>query len=299
MFGKTCATAALGLGLGLGLAMAGPAAAVPDVARGELLFHVGGCGNCHTDTPNQGAAFAGGRALETPFGTFRTPNISPDPEHGIGRWSDADFLKAMREGVSPGGSPYYPAFPYVAYTGMTDDDILSIKAYIDTLEPVAEPSPPHALGFPFNQRWGMWLWRWLNFEPGPFEPDPGKSEAWNRGRYLAEAVAHCGECHTPRGFDGSLDRDRWMAGTRDGPEGDMAPNITPHAGTGIGAWSDGDLDFVLSDGLTVDGDVVGSVMYDVVEDGTSRLSADDRKAIIAYLRDLPPIENQEAKAKQP
>lgn len=257
------------------------------VERGRYLFAAAGCQGCHTE--KGGELLAGGRALKTPFGTFYGPNITPDPEQGIGRWSDEDFLRALREGVSPEGDFYYPAFPYLSFTGMTDEDILAIKAYIFTLPPVAAPNRDHDLDFPFNIRVGLAPWRWRYFEPGPLEPDPGRDETWNRGAYLVEAVAHCGECHTPRDSLGGPKRDMAFAGTADGPEGTVVPNITPNKETGLGDWSAGDFDFFLSLGMMPDGDVVGDVMYEVVQNGTSKLTPADREAIAVYLQALPPI----------
>ncbi|MBT5415415.1 MAG: c-type cytochrome [Rhodospirillaceae bacterium] len=257
------------------------------VERGRYLFAAGGCLGCHT--AKGGALLAGGRALKTPFGTFFGPNITPDPQYGIGGWSDEDFLRALREGVSPEGDFYYPAFPYASFTGMTDADILALKAYIFSLTPVAEPSRDHELDFPYNIRVGLAPWRWRYFKEGPLEPDPAHDEAWNRGAYLVKALVHCGECHTPRDSFGGPETDLAYAGTTDGPEGAIVPNITPDPETGIGDWSAGDLDFFLSLGMLPDGDVTGDVMYEVIEHGTSKLTAADREAIAVFLQALPPI----------
>jgi mono/diheme cytochrome c family protein len=295
------AVAAVAVAALLALTVLEPSGARADeeaVERGGVLAGAAGCANCHT--AEGGDRLAGGRAIPTPFGTFRSPNISPHLEHGIGGWSDADFVRAMREGTAPDGRHYYPSFPYTSYTLMTDEDILAIKAYLSSQPAVDAPSRGHDLSFPFDQRWALYGWKQLFLEPGPFEPDPDRSAAWNRGAYLVEAVTHCGECHTPRNrWTGALDRSRWLAGTADGPEGETAPNITPHAATGIGGWSDGDLRFLLQLGMMPDGDVVGSLMHEVVEDGTASLPRDDLDAIIAYLRSLPPIENTEAPASRP
>ena len=267
----------------------------PDLARGEVMFYAAGCDNCHSR--KNGPPLAGGVELKTPFGTFRTPNITPDAQYGIGKWSDADFVRALREGVAPDGSHYYPAFPYTTYTRMSDADMLAMKAWITAkVAPVAEPSPAHDLGFPFDQRWGMALWKWMFFEPGPFKPEAAKPEAWNRGAYLVEAVSHCGECHTPRNLAGAVDRSRWLGGNTEGPEGDKVPNITPDNDTGIGTWSIGDIAGLLDTGLMPDGDVVGGSMYPIVSQGTDRLTNEDRRAIAAYLKALPPISNPAAKA---
>lgn len=263
----------------------GVAAGSPE--RGKAVFDAGGCFACHTDVKGSGPALAGGPALKTPFGTFYAPNITPDPTHGIGRWTDAQFLGAMRDGVSPDGKPYYPVFPYTAYTKASEQDLLDLKAYLMTLPPVAQASRPHDVGFPFSIRLALLPWRWLNFTPGPWRPDPTKDVVWNRGAYLVEALSHCGECHTPRDFSGGLDRSRWLAGSRDGPAGEVGPNLTPHA-SGLAEWSEADIALALETGLTLE-DNVGGSMAEVVRFSTSRMSAEDRRAIARYLKGLPPL----------
>lgn len=272
--------------------------AVASAERGELLLGLAGCVNCHTDTKEGSAPLAGGRPLKTPFGVFYAPNITNDPDHGLGGWSEEDFVRALRYGRAPDGGHYFPAFPYVAYTRMTDADMLAIFAAIKTRAGVAQPNIDHALDFPFNQRWTMRFWKMLHFDAGVFEPDPGQTASWNRGAYISEALAHCGECHTPRHPTGGLDRTRWLAGVADGPEGEMAPNLTSHEGTGLGGWEDVDIAYLLTDGLKIDADVVGSVMYEVVENGTAKLQEADIAAIVEYLKSLPPVENTEAAAAQ-
>ena len=169
-----------------------------DAERGAYVLRLGGCVTCHTDERNGGHFLAGGRALATPFGTFNTPNITPDPDRGIGGWSSAEFVQAMTEGVAPGGHPYFPAFPYTSYTRMTRQDLVDLKAYLDTVEPVANDVPEHALDFPFGFRPLVKGWQLLFFEEGPFEPDPARSEVWNRGAYIVTGPGHCSECHSPR-----------------------------------------------------------------------------------------------------
>ena len=259
------------------------------VERGAYLAAAGGCIGCHTDVAGKGPAFAGGRALVTPMGTFYGPNITPDPVHGIGAWSEADFLGALRHGIGQGGVNLYSAFPYPSFTGITDEDAKAIKAYLFSLSAVAQASKPHALRFPFNLRILMRVWNWFYFKAGPFKPDATRPPEWNRGAYLVEALGHCAECHTPRGILGALDRGKAFSGTRDGPDRKVVPNITPDPETGIGKWSEADLTYFLETGIDPDGDVTGSVMGEVVKNGTSRLSADDRRAVAAYLRALPPI----------
>lgn len=255
------------------------------VARGAYLFRAADCGSCHTDAKNGGAPLGGGKALKTSFGTFFTPNISPDREHGIGAWSDEQFLKAFRKGVSPGGRDYYPAFPYTSFTGMTDRDLLDIKAYIFSQPAVPTPDKPHDLHFPFSIRWALMPWKILYFREGPFMGDPSRSMEWNRGAYLAKVVAHCGECHSPRNALGGIEKSRRLAGAWNGPDGMNAPNITQHPDA-LGKWSTSDIESLLKDGITPDGDFVGSAMAEVVAN-TSKLTDADRHAIAAFLKGLP------------
>lgn len=210
-----------------------PAVAEEDaVTRGEYLVHAGGCFSCHTVAGRE--TLAGGRALATPFGTFYSPNITPDPETGIGRWTDALFLQALREGVRPGAN-YFPVFPYPSFTGITDRDALAIKAYLFSPPPSApgKPAARRALPILLVLQAG---WKLLFFTPGPFQPAPERSIVYNRGVYLVTALAHCGECHTPRNFLGATRPGQWLAGTPDGPDGQLVPNITPDPDTEIGKW---------------------------------------------------------------
>lgn len=262
------------------------------LARGKVLFSVGGCANCHTDKKAKGPFSAGGAALKTPFGNFFAPNITPNKEHGIGAWTDAQFIRAMREGIAPDGSNYFPVFPYTSFTYMTDEDLKAIKAYIFTLKPVDRPNRPHEVGFPFNIRFAQLFWKLLFFDQGPYKPDAGKSAAWNRGAYLSLAVAHCAECHTPRNFLGGLDKSRWFLGAtkEEGPEGEPVPDIrSDRSGRGIHKWSRDEIVEYLETGSDPDGDYAGSLMFDVVDQGTELLSDADRKAIAEYLKDLPPL----------
>jgi mono/diheme cytochrome c family protein len=276
-------------------AVAADAAAL---ARGAYLFAVAGCAGCHTDVEHKGPLLAGGRPLATPFGTFYGPNITPDPTYGIGAWSDADFIRALREGVRPDGAHLFPSFPYTSFTLITDSDLLDLKAYIFSLPPVAQPSRPHDVWFPFSWRWLQTFWRWLNFTPGPFKPDPAKDAAWNRGAYLVQALTHCGECHTPRDLTGGLKTSLAFYGTANGPEGHKVANITPDKETGIGSWSHNQLVHFLRTGLMPNGDVVGSLMGEVIDRDTSKMTDADRDAVATYLQSLPPIANPAAKAIQ-
>ena len=259
------------------------------VARGAYIFRAAGCLVCHTDTKNKGKPLAGGRALATPFGTFYTPNITPDPTYGIGAWSDADFLRALHDGIHPDGHDLYPAFPYTSYTGMTDEDALDLKAYIFAQPPVAQPNRAHELNFPFGFRILLAPWRTLFFRPGWRVSDPARDAQWNRGAYLVNTLGHCAECHTPRNFLGAMNRDRAFAGTLDGPDGKKVPNITPDPKDGIGKWDPSDITYMLKSGFLPNGDYVGGAMTDVVEESTGHLSDDDRAAIAAYLKNLKPL----------
>jgi mono/diheme cytochrome c family protein len=256
--------------------------------RGKYVFDAGGCSSCHTDAKAGGARLAGGPAIKTPFGTFYAPNISPDTEFGVGRWTDRQFLRALREGVGPDGRHYYPAFPYTTYTRATERDLLDLKAYLFAQPPVAQASRPHAVEFPFSIRPLLWFWKLLNFDSVRWRPDATRSETWNRGSYLVEALSHCGECHTPRNFLGGLDRSRWMAGARLGDGETVTPNLTPHE-RGLAEWSESDITFALDFGITPEGEPFGGEMGEVVGNSTSRLTAADRTAIAIYLKALPAL----------
>ena len=269
-------------------ALALPAAAQDQVQRGAYLFTAAGCAGCHTDAKHDGAPLAGGRALATPFGTFYGPNITPDRQTGIGQWSLADFHRALREGKGKDGEFLFPVFPFTTFTGMSDADIADLYAYLMAQKPVAQPDKPHEVRFPFGIRQGLLGWRILFFREGPLEPVPGKDAAWNRGRYLVEAVAHCQECHTPRNFLGGLERDHAFAGNPHGPDGQEAPNITSDPATGIGKWKLDEIVDLLKTGQTPDGDFVGSGMGEVVK-GTGELTDADRQAIAVYVKSLPPL----------
>jgi len=260
--------------------------------RGEYLFNAGGCTSCHTDRKADVPSLAGGRGLKTPFGTFYGPNITPHPTAGIGKWSDADFMRAMHDGRGPDGTHFFPVFPYTSFTEMTDGDIKDLNAYVFSLPPVDRPSKPHEVSFPFNIRFLQIGWRMFNFTPGRFQPDPKAGAEVNRGAYLARAVVHCGECHTPRNFMGGLKTSMWLAGTVNGPEGETAPNITPDPDTGIGKWSVKDIANYLQDGVDPDGGFAGSLMAEVIKNATGKLTDADRAAIAAYLKQIPPIANK-------
>ena len=273
------------------VALAAPATAAGSAARGEYIFYAAGCKTCHTDKKAGGSLLAGGAALETPFGVFYAPNITPDPDFGVGRWTEDDFIRALAEGVAPDGSDYYPAFPYTSYTGMTRGDAADLWAYIRTLPPASTASRPHELDFPFSWRFLVGFWKWLYFTPGPMAADPARDGTWNRGAYLVRVLGHCAECHSPRNALGSLDEDSYLAGNPDGPDGEPVPNITPDAKTGIGDWSTGDITFALGIGILPNSEVIGSAMADVVQETTGKLTDADLAAIAVYLQSLLPISN--------
>lgn len=257
-----------------------------DATRGESVFWAGGCAGCHADpgldasAPTQARlVLGGGRAFVTPFGTFHAPNISTDPQAGIGGWSLDDFARALTLGVSPDGQHYYPAFPYTTYTRADPRDIADLWAFWQTLPASPTASLAHELRFPFTFRRGLGLWKILNFNRDFIEPEPADPQL-RRGRYLVEALAHCGECHTPRNALGGLDRSRWMAGAADPAGGDgRIPPLPPRN------WSAQDISLFLQSGFTPTFDVVGGSMAEVVAN-TSHLAPEDRDAIAAYIVSL-------------
>jgi mono/diheme cytochrome c family protein len=263
------------------------------VKRGEYLARAGDCMTCHT--ADKGRPFAGGVAMQTPFGTIYTPNITPDADTGIGQWSDADFLRAMHEGIGKAGERLYPAFPYPSYTKVADRDVLAIRAYLNTVAPVHFTPPANALNFPFNQRWLMVLWNLFNFDEGRFVPDPKQSAEWNRGAYLVDGLAHCGECHTPRNFMQGLKSDQRFSGAVQA--GWHAFNITPDKLGGIGNWSDAEVVAYLATGVAQGRASAAGPMAQVVEDSTQFLSGEDLRSIAVYLRALPPVRGDQKEAR--
>ena len=261
----------------------------PDVMRGRYVFRMGGCASCHTDHKKGSKLLAGGLQIKTQYGVFVVPNITPDKDTGIGRWTDADFIRAMTQGLSPDGRHYYPAFPYTSYTRMTLLDLRDMWAYLKTIKPVRKTVALHQLKFPYDLRPGVGIWKVFFFTPGRYRPDTKKSRQWNRGAYIVNGAAHCGECHTPRNFAGARDDSRTMAGNAEGADGDVAPNITPHKKDGIGEWSKDDITLMLESGVVPSGDAVGGSMGHVVENGTSKMTNKDRLAIAVYLLSLKPI----------
>ncbi|WP_207485079.1 c-type cytochrome [Arenibaculum pallidiluteum] len=269
-----------------GAAVDATAADAAAVERGAYVFNAAGCVGCHT--AKDGQRLAGGRGIETPFGTFYAPNITPDPGTGIGRWTEGDLARALREGRAPDGSAYYPAFPYTSYTAMTDGDVRDLWAYLMAQPAAVQPNRQHELSPPFGWRFLMTAWQALFFDSGPLPDQSARPAEWRRGEYLVRVLGHCGECHTPRNTLGVTDGGELLAGAAKGPEGKPIPNLTPHA-DGLADWSAGDIATVLEIGMLPDGDFVGGGMNEVVQNQTSKLSAEDRRAIVAYLRDIPAL----------
>jgi mono/diheme cytochrome c family protein len=267
-------------------------AALPegDAARGETVFWAGGCASCHAAERAEGddrLRLGGGLRLETGFGVFVAPNVSPHPEDGIGRWTAGDFANAMLRGVSPDGAHYYPAFPYTSYARMTPQDVADLWAFVQTLPQVEGRPEGHALAFPYDLRRGLGLWKRAFLSDAPVAAVDAGDPALARGRYLVEGPGHCAECHTPRNRAGGLVAARWMAGGPN-PEGEgRIPNITGGEG-GIGSWSAADVAYYLETGFTPDFDTVGGSMV-AVQRNMAELPPEDRAAIAAYIKALPPL----------
>jgi mono/diheme cytochrome c family protein len=258
-----------------------------DVGKGKIVFHAGGCASCHA-TPKQDdkSRLGGGLGLASPFGTFYVPNISPDENDGIGKWTEAQFVTALIKGTSPSGEHYYPAFPYTSYQRASFDDLRDLFAYIKTLPPVQGKVRDHDLPFPFNIRRGLGLWKLLYLDGASLVPEPDKPAAWNRGAYLVNALGHCAECHSPRDFLGGIvDKQRFAGGPSPDGKG-WVPNITQKS---LGKWSEKDMSTLLETGDLPDGDSVGGDMGAVVSN-TRQLSAADRAAMAAYIKSLPPVD---------
>jgi len=255
------------------------------IERGEYLARAADCEACHTT--KDGEPFTGGLAFNLPFGTLYSPNITPDKETGIGNWSDADFLNALHKGVAPDGTRLYPAFPYAAYTMISDADALAIKAFLFSLPARHAPAPANSLAFPFNQRWLMAFWSAFFNSDRRFEPNPAQSPEWNRGAYLAEAMAHCGDCHTPRNLMQALDNRRKFSGAV--AAGWKAYNISQDKQSGIGGWSDEALTDFLGTGHATGYGTASGPMGEAVDKSLMHLAPQDIKALVAYLRSVPAV----------
>ena len=262
------------------------------LARGKYLTDAADCQACHT--AEGGKPFAGGRPFDTQFGTMYSPNITPDVQTGIGSWSDTDFLKAVHEGVAKGAVNLYPSFPYAAYTYLTDDDVLAIKAYLFSLAPERNVPPENALKFPFNQRGLMAIWARLYDPNTRFRPVADRTPAWNRGAYLTEALGHCGDCHTPRTALQSLDNRHKFAGGM--AEGWRAYNLSSDKASGIGTWSQDDLERYLKTGHSMDRGSAFGPMAEAVHLSFAKLTASDVSAIAEYVRSVPGVRTHDLPA---
>jgi mono/diheme cytochrome c family protein len=261
------------------------------VQQGKYIFAAaGGCG-CHTT--KEGGLNAGGRKFSGPFGVVYGTNITPDEETGIGAWSEQQFTDAMRYGVRPNGDKLLPVMPYPSFRLMAVADMKALWAYLRSLPAIKRRNPPRRASMPFLN---LFLAAWNKAYGGQGEPPvQAPTDGVTRGKYLVWQVAHCGECHTPRGVTGALDNDRFLAGTKDGPENAIVPNITPDLQTGIGTWSEDEVVDYLQTGFRPDGDNAQGLMAEVIEGtvaGYKDLSVADLRAIAAYLRTIPPIVNR-------
>lgn len=255
------------------------------VSRGEYLTRAADCEACHT--AKGGEPYTGGLAFNLPFGTLYSPNITPDKETGIGHWTDADFLNAIHKGIAPDGARLYPAFPYASYTLLTDNDALAIKAYLFSLAPVHRETPENTLAFPFNQRWLMRFWSLFYNSDERFRPNPSQTAEWNRGAYLAEALGHCGECHTPRNLAQALDNGKKFAGAV--TAGWRAYNITQDDTSGIGSWSAETTAKFLAHGHVEGFGTASGPMGEAVDMSLRHMTPEDIKALVTYLKTVPAI----------
>jgi mono/diheme cytochrome c family protein len=255
------------------------------VKRGEYLARAADCVVCHTAAGGQ--SYAGGLAIPLPFGTLYSTNITPDKETGVGDYSDQDFLNAVQRGIRKDGTRLYPAMPYPSYSYMTDVDALAIKAYLFSLPPAHSANRADTLTFPYNQRWSMVIWSYFFNADSRFAPNTSQGPEWNRGAYIAEALAHCGECHTPRNLAFALDNRKKFAGAV--TAGWRAYNITSDKGSGIGAWSDDDVFAYLSNGHALGRGTAAGPMGEAVDESFSRLAPADVHALVSFVRSVPPI----------
>lgn len=273
------------LGLVVFAAGTAPASAQStSIARGEYLARVGDCISCHT--ANGGTPYAGGYRLDTPFGYLLAPNITPDNDTGIGRWSSADFYRAMHDGVNKRGQDMYPAMPYDFYTKLTRADSDAIFAYLRTLKPVKNAVDINHLQFPFNQRWSMAVWRELYFDEGTFKSDPTQSAQWNRGAYLVEGLGHCSACHSPRNALGGIEKDKAYTGAT--IDGWFALNLSSNLHTGLGQWTAAEIAAYLKTGAAQGRTTAFGPMAEVVQNSLSHLTDADLTAMAEYLKAIPP-----------
>jgi mono/diheme cytochrome c family protein len=274
---------------GVAPAIAGAPAADEVLARGEYLTRAADCIACHT-VPDSGKPFAGGVAFKLPFGTIYSSNITADTATGIGGWSDAEFVRAVHDGVGNDGRHLYPAFPYTSYTKLSRSDVLAIKAYLGSLRAIGQANRANDLAFPFNQRWAMGFWNAVFFKDRRFVADASKSPEWNSGAYLATALGHCGECHTPRNLGFGMQRGKELAGEE--LQGWRAYNITADPKYGIGAWSDAQIVRYLQSGFADGHASASGPMGEAVSHSLQFLKTEDVAALVSYLRSVPAREGK-------
>ncbi|HZX72392.1 MAG TPA: cytochrome c [Rhodanobacter sp.] len=255
------------------------------IKRGEYLATVGDCAACHT--ARGGRPYAGGRSLATPFGDVPAPNITPDPGTGIGQWSFDDFWRALHDGKGRQGELLYPVFSYTSFTKVTRDDALAIFAYLKSLPPVNQPDLPTGLDFPYSLRSSLLAWRALYFKPGVFQPDPAKSETWNRGAYLVQGLGHCNECHAARDSLGGIRKNQHLTGGQIPQLAWYAPDLSTQSGGGLAGWRAQDIVDLLKTGQSARGTAFGP-MADVVRLSTQHMTEADLQAVATYLQSLPP-----------
>jgi mono/diheme cytochrome c family protein len=264
--------------------LAGAPASADTLARGEYLAKAADCVACHS-VAGSDKGFAGGVAFRLPFGTIYSSNITADADTGIGRWSDDEFVRAVREGVRNDGQHLYPAFPYTSYTRLSREDVLAIKAYLFTLPKISQPTKANDLQFPFNQRWAMGFWNAAFFKSQRYAADPSKSPQWNSGAYLATGLGHCAECHTPRNFGFGLEHSRELAGEE--LQGWRAYNITSDREHGLGSWSDAELAAYLKSGHAPGHASATGPMGEAVSHSLQFLNDEDIASLVVYLRSVP------------
>ena len=275
-----------------------PNTASPDIANGKSLFYAGSCGTCHA-TPNQSdeTLLGGGQELTSGFGNFYMPNISPDPHAGIGSWTTAQFVRAVREGVSNTGANLYPALPYTSYQRMNANDLRDLFFYIKTLTPASARARGNDLKFPFTMRSGVGLWKLLYLDGQPLDAPKDKAASWQRGQYLVEGPGHCAECHSPRNALGAIADDKRFSGGPDPAGAGYVPNITPD-NTGIGYWSQNEIAIYLATGTTPIGTQAGGSMVPIIAN-MARLTVSDRQDMAEYIKTLPPVDSPDAGAPEP
>lgn len=267
------------------------------IKRGEYVLNAAGCVACHTrqqskatDTlaaQSKGPRLAGGRALHTPFGTFYSPNITADKDHGIGAWSANDLWRALTEGEGPGAVHYYPVFPFPSYSAMKRSDVDDLYHYLMSVKAQPIANQEHDLSWFVSWRFTNWVWKLLFYDPQILVDDPTKSKVWNRGAYLVNVLGHCGECHSPRAANGVVQRALHLSGNPQGPEGEPVPSLRGDAEQGVKDWTVNDIVTYLRSGEDPEFDFAGGAMVEVIDDSTSKLSDEDLNAIAQYLKDLP------------